>query len=147
MKVKLDQVHRWEIEILLSLSQITINMTLKKIFLGGGSMSICLSICSSDFPIWQTTFLKRNIRGSYLAWSCLWLCLWSSSLTKVKVIPSPIWHLRGPIRKILVLLHSFSSNYALQVMVCINCMHFINKFDFFFKILNCKAKCVHILAP
>lgn len=97
MKVKLDQVHRWEIEILLSLSQITINMTLKKIFLGGGSKSICLSICSSDFPIWQTNFLKRNIRGSYLAWSCLWLCLWSSSLTKVKVIPSSIWYLRNMI--------------------------------------------------
>lgn len=100
MKVKFNQVHCY---MYLRDRNITITESNyyyydpQKVFLGGGSMSICPSICSSDFHVWQTTFLKRNIRGSYLAWSCLWLCLWSSSLTKVKVIPSSIWYLRNMI--------------------------------------------------
>lgn len=146
MKVKSNQVHCY-----LRDRNITIRESNyyyydpQKVFLGGGSMLICLSIFSSDFHVWQ-----KKYQRSYLAWSCLWLCFRSASLIKVKVIPSSIWHLRGPIRKILVLLHRLSSNYALQVMVCINCMHFNNKLDFFCKILNSKAKwhkSVYRLAP
>lgn len=131
MKVKLNPVHCY-----LRDRNITITESNyyyfdpQKVFFRG-RVYVDLSV---NLFIWLSCLAKE-----ISAWSCLWLCFWSASLTKVKVIPSSIWNLRGPIRKIFVLLHSFSSNYVLQVMIFINCMHFNNKLDFFCKILNRKA--------